>query len=247
MPIIFKNIRRKLAAQNRATAYVRYAIGEILLVVIGILIALQVNNWNTKRLNYQKSIQYHERIIQDLDRFIQRTDHVKTVSIRTIRVMSIALGCLEKGKLPKDKIQDFNNAIARFYRFDNLNPDFSTLEEMKSTGDLGLIYNIKLRNEIVDLENESEDYNNILLSLGKTTYARFPIFDKYIRSHVDTTTYQMTFTSDFKKMAADKDFINNFSRIETHWRGSAFFCFSLNKEARKVRQDFQNELNKMKK
>lgn len=49
MPTIFKNIRRKLAEQNKATAYFRYAIGEILLVVIGILIALQVNNWNTQR------------------------------------------------------------------------------------------------------------------------------------------------------------------------------------------------------
>ncbi|MBN2615621.1 MAG: hypothetical protein JXR71_07985 [Bacteroidales bacterium] len=49
MPILFKNIRRKLAAENQLTKYLRYAIGEILLVVIGILIALQVNNWNEHR------------------------------------------------------------------------------------------------------------------------------------------------------------------------------------------------------
>ena len=48
MPVIFKNIRRKLASENKVMAYLRYAIGEILLVVIGILIALQVNNWNAK-------------------------------------------------------------------------------------------------------------------------------------------------------------------------------------------------------
>lgn len=42
----FGNIRQKLAAENKVAKYLRYAVGEILLVVIGILIALQINNWN---------------------------------------------------------------------------------------------------------------------------------------------------------------------------------------------------------
>ena len=45
----FRNIRQKLASENKVMAYLRYAIGEILLVVIGILIALQINNWNEGR------------------------------------------------------------------------------------------------------------------------------------------------------------------------------------------------------
>ena len=45
----FSKIRKKLAAENKVMAYLRYAIGEILLVVIGILIALQINNWNESR------------------------------------------------------------------------------------------------------------------------------------------------------------------------------------------------------
>jgi len=46
----FRKIRKKLADDNKPLKYMRYAIGEILLVVIGILIALQINNWNTSRL-----------------------------------------------------------------------------------------------------------------------------------------------------------------------------------------------------
>jgi hypothetical protein len=42
----FRKIRRKLADDNKPLKYMRYAIGEIVLVVIGILIALSINNWN---------------------------------------------------------------------------------------------------------------------------------------------------------------------------------------------------------
>ena len=47
----FRNIRKKLLAEGKTTNYLKYAIGEIILVVIGILIALQINNWNQDRLD----------------------------------------------------------------------------------------------------------------------------------------------------------------------------------------------------
>ncbi|MBT8375687.1 MAG: hypothetical protein KJO22_02340, partial [Bacteroidia bacterium] len=46
----FRKIRYNLMEQNKTGKYFKYAIGEIVLVVIGILIALQINNWNQKRL-----------------------------------------------------------------------------------------------------------------------------------------------------------------------------------------------------
>ncbi|MBT8298076.1 MAG: hypothetical protein KJO52_07060 [Maribacter sp.] len=45
----FRRIRKQLADDNKPLKYMRYAIGEIVLVVIGILIALQINNWNEQR------------------------------------------------------------------------------------------------------------------------------------------------------------------------------------------------------
>ncbi|MDT0557897.1 DUF6090 family protein [Ichthyenterobacterium sp. W332] len=50
----FRHIRKSLLEQNKMGKYFKYAIGEILLVVVGILIALQINNWNQKRLEVQK-------------------------------------------------------------------------------------------------------------------------------------------------------------------------------------------------
>jgi len=63
---LFRNVRRKLADDNKPLKYMRYAVGEIVLVVIGILIALQINNWNEER---KEKIQEHhilEIILKDL-------------------------------------------------------------------------------------------------------------------------------------------------------------------------------------
>jgi len=63
---IFRNIRQKLAAENKVMAYLRYAVGEIFLVVIGILIALQVNNWKEDIQNHKLEITTLENIKSDL-------------------------------------------------------------------------------------------------------------------------------------------------------------------------------------
>ena len=46
----FRQIRQQLLTENKLAKYLLYAIGEIILVVIGILIGLQINNWNTSKI-----------------------------------------------------------------------------------------------------------------------------------------------------------------------------------------------------
>ena len=53
---LFRRIRQKLLSQNRISQYLTYAMGEIFLVVIGILIALQINNWNEDRKNQREAV-----------------------------------------------------------------------------------------------------------------------------------------------------------------------------------------------
>ena len=72
----FRNIRQKLAAQNKFAAYMRYAIGEILLVVIGILIALQVNSWNEQRKLHINELHYLANLKNDLKLNIAGIDKV---------------------------------------------------------------------------------------------------------------------------------------------------------------------------
>jgi len=64
----FRKIRQNLLMENKTGKYFKYAIGEIVLVVIGILIALQINNWNEGRKEFNKSKARLEEFKRDLAR-----------------------------------------------------------------------------------------------------------------------------------------------------------------------------------
>ena len=62
----FRQIRQRLLTDNKFSKYLLYAVGEILLVVIGILIALQIDTWNeTRKARIQESKIYKEILIGD--------------------------------------------------------------------------------------------------------------------------------------------------------------------------------------
>jgi len=63
----FRHIRKQLLGEGETAKYLKYAIGEILLVVLGILIALQINNWNENRKAHAMSKTYLAEIIKDLE------------------------------------------------------------------------------------------------------------------------------------------------------------------------------------
>lgn len=63
---LFRNIRKKLLEQGKTTSYLKYAIGEIVLVVIGILIALSINNWNENQKKLKIKQRYIENLIVDI-------------------------------------------------------------------------------------------------------------------------------------------------------------------------------------
>ena len=71
----FRRIRRKLIDEQNLKRYLIYAIGEILLVMIGILLALQVNNWNEQKKNKKKESHFISMILSDLDGSIEDLDH----------------------------------------------------------------------------------------------------------------------------------------------------------------------------
>ncbi|WP_178986583.1 DUF6090 family protein [Winogradskyella helgolandensis] len=77
----FRYIRKDLMEQSKTSKYFKYAIGEIVLVVIGILIALSINNWNQSRKENILAKNYYNRLLSDLkadkayaNRYISRVD-----------------------------------------------------------------------------------------------------------------------------------------------------------------------------
>lgn len=70
----FRKIRRQLLTENKFSKYLTYAVGEIVLVVIGILIALQINNWNEGRKNNEKETILIKNIVDDLSSDTEHMD-----------------------------------------------------------------------------------------------------------------------------------------------------------------------------
>jgi hypothetical protein len=64
----FRKIRYDLMEKNKTGKYLKYAIGEIVLVVIGILIALSINNWNEKQQLNSKTQEYYVQLLDDLNK-----------------------------------------------------------------------------------------------------------------------------------------------------------------------------------
>ena len=71
----FRKIRQKMLTENKFSKYLLYAIGEIILVVVGILIALQINNSNDQRIEKTKEIKYLTNIKIDLNKDIKSLDY----------------------------------------------------------------------------------------------------------------------------------------------------------------------------
>jgi len=91
----FRRIRKKMADDNKPLKYARYAIGEIVLVVIGILLALQVNNWNETQKERKFEIKMLSEINKELKsdiihfkRLSERMHTLDFVSSKFIKIFS---------------------------------------------------------------------------------------------------------------------------------------------------------------
>jgi len=72
----FRKIRQNLLSEGKTGKYFKYAIGEILLVVIGILIALSINNWNDQRKQKLVETEQLESIKSELDLGLKNLDFI---------------------------------------------------------------------------------------------------------------------------------------------------------------------------
>lgn len=143
----FRRIRQQLLSENKTGKYFKYAIGEILLVMIGILLALQVNNWNEHRKTEEVEAQLLSQLIKDLE--LNNKDVGLNIHLlqRSINSTNILLKQLES-KLPYH--DSLNTHLANTIIWTRLVVNAGAYQTIQSKG-VDIISNVNLRNEILEL------------------------------------------------------------------------------------------------
>ena len=150
----FRKIRQNLLSEGKTTKYLKYALGEIILVVIGILIALQVNNWNEERKNYAKEQTLLLALQQEFDGNLERLKNTITVNNERITNCLLLLHELspEESSLSHSQISKlWLNALSKdaVYR-----PSLGVLNEAIASGNLSVIHNREITTFLSAWESE---------------------------------------------------------------------------------------------
>lgn len=127
----FRRIRQKLLAEGKLKSYTFYAIGEIFLVVVGILIALQINNWNEGRKARAKEIVMLLELRASLSQEAAQITQVKEKIERSRNACSI----IEQfGRSEPIEDEELHKALAAVFTYASLDPMTSAYETLKTSG-----------------------------------------------------------------------------------------------------------------
>jgi hypothetical protein len=147
----FRHIRKSLLMENNTSKYFKYATGEIVLVVIGILIALQINNWNENRKQRIKEIHFLTNIKTDLILDITEIDNYINKRNSRIESANIVLEHFE-GK-PLTALNAFNMHTVNVYTWSKFFQNNNTFRELTNSGNLGIISNDSIKNGLLNLDS----------------------------------------------------------------------------------------------
>jgi len=146
----FRKIRQNMIKENRVSKYMLYAIGEITLVVIGILIALQINNTNEANKARVKELHYLKNIKTDLLLNIDNINSFIETRETKINSANIVLEYYE-GK-PLSNLNDFNKNILNVYIWHKFYQINNTFLELTNSGNLATISNDSIKNGLLNID-----------------------------------------------------------------------------------------------
>lgn len=146
----FRQLRHRLLTDNRLSKYLFYAIGEIVLVVIGILIALQINTWNNDQLEKEAAVIFYQNIIQQL-----RDDRGNLMgqieyNNRYYAPFEFAIRTIDSKNLSqKDSLSSIAVHLSDYSDFDR---EGNIYETIVASGDVQLIHNDQIKGRLRNLE-----------------------------------------------------------------------------------------------
>ena len=244
---IFRKIRQNLIMENKTGKYFKYAIGEIVLVVIGILIALQINNWNESR---KDRLEEQELLTQLQSEFQSNLNQLDQKIAMRNSMIDASLKLLDYVDNPETRHTD---SILKHIGYTVLAPTFDPIvNDIISSGRIQLLQNTSLKeklsrwtSELVQVTEEeqvwlnyrSNNYTPLLLehNLYRTLINRYWKANILEAFHLDKGT-----KTEFNLGASKKDidfsgFLND-SQFENHLAQCASFAKLTNSQAESLRK-----------
>jgi hypothetical protein len=153
----FRKIRQNLLLEGKTGKYIKYAIGEIVLVMIGILLALQVNNWNQHRINKQKEklllIELHNEFVKNQEQF----ENVILVHEKALKSTNYMINQfpINPKEIDLDTLFAYTRGWADRYTF---NPSQGVIKSLVNSSSFDIISDSELRKLLVSWEDVLADY-----------------------------------------------------------------------------------------
>lgn len=205
----FRKIRQRLLSENKFRRYLIYAIGEIVLIVIGILIALQISNWNQNRLKKSSEIELLKDFQNELTFDLAHIEYNLQQNAKATQAMDILLAHLESDLPYHDSLNvHFSNTTGIV--FSRLNG--STFETLKS-GNLNLISNKNLRDTLVItygminnwVIDQSGIYHDYMLDASKNIFNTR--FHDYWNTNFTAPNEGQMIPIDYEKLKNDHEYL----------------------------------------
>ncbi|MFZ6053086.1 DUF6090 family protein [Halocola ammonii] len=224
---IFHRIRKKLLAQGRIARYFTYALGEIVLVVIGILIALQINTWNQQRVENKEEIELlvgirdeFENNLEELNQSIVVNNKVTEACVRLTQII--------RTNTINNEPKRIDNLLISLSTFNSFDAQTGVSGEIVNSGKLSILKNDELRKQLVNwltlLVDQEEDIlfrsDNYTMNLMPFLMKRFPLANGELSKKLpfDKNNYLQTYKeqSPFKYNLSEDDLLEFENQIWHH-------------------------------
>jgi hypothetical protein len=178
--------------KNKTTKYFKYAIGEIILVVIGILIALQINNWSGDlKLNQQETSYLKRLLLENKKDILTFTAEIEQLEYNNQKITNLSKAFKDKNCSDSLLVQSANEYVIDGSLYPLFNPSTSTYEDLSSTGNISVIKSTQLRDDIV---GHYEYYQSVESNFKIDNDWATPI-DAPFWIHTDAIRFDTNFTS----------------------------------------------------
>jgi len=162
--LFFRKIRQKLLQENRVTRYLAYALGEIILVTIGILIALQINTWKETQNNQRRERDFYQALLKDLESDRDRLDFQTKFYKNRVENLSWLLSQIRNPAQKIEPVEFGKHTEPLFYNESAVSFD-ATYEAAKSGGAFDTFSDKELLKQLVEYYSNFKEFEDVLTSI----------------------------------------------------------------------------------